>query len=95
MGDSIKFDRTLVHYLREFDDIWPRLVRKAQKIEYVETFSHGNDHHINELNDGGSDTPDTVIVLRPNCHFRVHHGEDGEEYNQKLKQKLEEIEQGS
>ena len=49
-------------------------------------------HHIFELSDGGSDTPDTVIALCPNCHFRVHHGEDGEEYNEKLYNKLQQIE---
>jgi len=41
-------------------------------------------HHVHELSDGGSDTPDTVIALCPNCHYRVHHGEDGDEYNQEL-----------
>lgn len=46
-------------------------------------------HHIYELSEGGSDTPDTVIALCPNCHYRVHHGKDGKEYNQKLKTKLE------
>jgi 5-methylcytosine-specific restriction endonuclease McrA len=49
-------------------------------------------HHIHELSDGGSDTPDTVIALCPNCHYRVHHGKDGEEYNQKLLAKVREIE---
>lgn len=49
-------------------------------------------HHINELSDGGSDTPDTVIALCPNCHYRVHHGKDGDEYNSKLEDKLNGIE---
>ena len=49
-------------------------------------------HHVYELSDGGSDTPDTVIALCPNCHYRVHHGEDGNEYNKELEQKLSEIE---
>lgn len=52
-------------------------------------------HHIHELSGGGSDTPDTVMALCPNCHYRVHHGNDGDEYNQKLKRKLEEIEDDS
>ncbi|MFC6754146.1 HNH endonuclease, partial [Halorubrum tibetense] len=38
-------------------------------------------HHVQELGDGGSDTPETVIALCPNCHYRVHHGKDGEDYN--------------
>lgn len=49
-------------------------------------------HHVYELSSGGSDTPDTVIALCPNCHYRVHHGNDGDEYNQELKIKLQEIE---
>lgn len=49
-------------------------------------------HHVHELSDGGSDTPDTVIALCPNCHYRVHHGKDGEEYNQKLLNKVQSIE---
>jgi len=49
-------------------------------------------HHVHELSNGGSDTPDTVIALCPNCHYRVHHGEDGEEYNQELRETLNDIE---
>jgi len=49
-------------------------------------------HHVHELSEGGSDVPQTVISLCPNCHYRVHHGEDGEEYNEKLKQNLRQIE---
>lgn len=49
-------------------------------------------HHIDELSDGGSDKPSTVIALCPNCHYRVHHGEDGNEYNERLSDDLREIE---
>lgn len=49
-------------------------------------------HHVHELSEGGSDTPDTVIALCPNCHYRVHHGEDGDDFNQILINKLEKIE---
>lgn len=49
-------------------------------------------HHVNELSEGGSDTPETVIALCPNCHYRVHHGKNGENYNEVLKRKLEKIE---
>lgn len=49
-------------------------------------------HHIYELSDGGSDTPETVIALCPNCHYRVHHGKDGKEYNQELLKKVQKIE---
>ncbi|MFC6770744.1 HNH endonuclease [Halorubrum pallidum] len=49
-------------------------------------------HHVHELSDGGSDTVDTVIALCPNCHYRVHHGGDGEKYNQKLLEKVQRLE---
>jgi DNA-directed RNA polymerase subunit M/transcription elongation factor TFIIS len=52
-------------------------------------------HHIHELSDGGSDTPDTVVALCPNCHYRIHHGEDGDEYNQELLQIVQEKENGN
>jgi 5-methylcytosine-specific restriction endonuclease McrA len=52
-------------------------------------------HHVCELSDGGSDTPDTVIALCPNCHYQVHHGEDGDKYNRELKEKLKRIEKTS
>lgn len=49
-------------------------------------------HHIHELSDGGSDTPENVAALCPNCHYRIHHGEDGEEYNNNLLTKIQAIE---
>lgn len=38
-------------------------------------------HHTTRLTDGGPDHPAHVIALCPNCHRRVHHGEDGQDYN--------------
>ncbi|WP_323676906.1 HNH endonuclease [Halorubellus sp. PRR65] len=49
-------------------------------------------HHVFELSKGGKDTIDSVIALCPNCHYRVHHGVDGDAYNQELIEKLREIE---
>jgi 5-methylcytosine-specific restriction endonuclease McrA len=49
-------------------------------------------HHVHELSEGGSDSPETVIALCPNCHYRVHHGKDGSEYNEQLISRLEQIE---
>ena len=49
-------------------------------------------HHIHELSDGGTDTPGTVIALCPNCHYKVHHGKEGEEFNQELSKTLRKIE---
>lgn len=51
-------------------------------------------HHINELSDGGSDTPETVAALCPNCHYEIHHGVDGEEYNEELAATIKQREQG-
>jgi len=41
-------------------------------------------HHMKRRSDGGADHPDNVIALCPNCHRRVHHGRDGDEFNQQL-----------
>ncbi|RKS81457.1 HNH endonuclease [Haloarcula quadrata] len=49
-------------------------------------------HHIYELSEGGEDTIETVVALCPNCHYRVHHGENGEEYNQELLETVQNIE---
>lgn len=51
-------------------------------------------HHIHELSEGGSDSVDTVVALCPNCHYRIHHGEDGDEFNQELLDIVEELEHG-
>lgn len=52
-------------------------------------------HHIHEVSGGGPDTPETVIALCPNCHYRVHHGQDGEAFNHELAHRLAEIEETS
>lgn len=49
-------------------------------------------HHIYELSDGGKDTIESVIALCPNCHYRVHHGENGDEYNQELLEIVRDLE---
>lgn len=41
-------------------------------------------HHLHRRSDGGPDHPDNVIALCPNCHRRVHQGEDGNEFNRGL-----------
>ncbi|WP_332898746.1 HNH endonuclease [Haladaptatus sp. CMSO5] len=41
-------------------------------------------HHLFRRTDGGPDHPHNVIAICPNCHRRVHYGEDGEEFNQRL-----------
>lgn len=49
-------------------------------------------HHLEELSDGGDDAPENVACLCPNCHSRIHHGKDGEEYNSRLKTRIQEKE---
>lgn len=41
-------------------------------------------HHLYRRSDGGPDDPNNVIALCPNCHRRVHHGKDGDKFNQGL-----------
>jgi hypothetical protein len=38
-------------------------------------------HHIRALADGGADHPLNVAAVCPNCHNRVTHGKDANEYN--------------
>ncbi len=49
-------------------------------------------HHTRRLTDGGPDDVHHVIGLCPACHRRVHHGQDGETYNNALSIKLKELE---
>lgn len=39
-------------------------------------------HHLKELSQGGSDTVPNLVALCPNCHRRLHYGEDRESYKQ-------------
>lgn len=48
-------------------------------------------HHLHRLSDGGPDHPDNVIAVCPNCHARVHHGADGDEFNETLVQRAESL----
>jgi 5-methylcytosine-specific restriction enzyme A len=44
------------------------------------------------LSIGGPDDPSFVIALCPNCHRRVHAGQDGEGYNSNLRVAMKAIE---
>lgn len=46
-------------------------------------------HHLDELGEGGADHPDKVVALCPNCHSRIHYGENGEEYNNILRERVD------
>lgn len=48
-------------------------------------------HHLRRRSDGGADHPKNVIALCPNCHRRVHHGRNGDEFNEDLIDKAEEL----
>jgi 5-methylcytosine-specific restriction enzyme A len=49
-------------------------------------------HHTRRLSDGGPDDYHHVIALCPTCHRRVHHGDDGDAYNDQLRMRLESLE---
>lgn len=49
-------------------------------------------HHIRRLADEGPDHPMWVAALCPNCHRRVHHGEDGTTFNEQIAQKVQDRE---
>lgn len=60
--------------------------RKRDGAPYLEP------HHLTRLSDDGADAPENVIALCPTCHRRVHHAQDGRQYNDLLKRKLRQIE---
>lgn len=50
-------------------------------------------HHTRRVADGGPDHPRWVGAVCPNCHKEVHHGENGQAKNDKLKEQLGLIEE--
>jgi 5-methylcytosine-specific restriction enzyme A len=52
-------------------------------------------HHIERIADGGPDHPENVAALCPNCHKRAHFSLDGEEYNQRVRNKIKIVEEKS
>ena len=49
-------------------------------------------HHTKRLADEGPDHPAWVGSICPNCHRRIHSGEDGEEWNKQLQKRLKALE---
>jgi 5-methylcytosine-specific restriction enzyme A len=49
-------------------------------------------HHIRRRSDGGPDHPRWVAGVCPNCHRRVHSGQDGEAYNAQIADRIAELE---
>ncbi|RDI70332.1 HNH endonuclease [Halopelagius longus] len=41
-------------------------------------------HHLYRVSDGGVDDPENVIAICPNCHREVHHGQYGDQLNDRL-----------
>jgi predicted HNH restriction endonuclease len=58
---------------------------RAGASEYLEP------HHVTRVSDDGPDHPDHVIALCPTCHRRVHHGADGDRFNDRLIRRLKGI----
>jgi 5-methylcytosine-specific restriction protein A len=46
-------------------------------------------HHIRRVADMGPDHPGWMAALCPNCHRRVHHGEDGTRFNESLVKRVQ------
>lgn len=49
-------------------------------------------HHTQRLADDGPDHPRWVGAICPNCHRRIHSGEDGKEWNFRLQERLKILE---
>ncbi len=49
-------------------------------------------HHIRRLADDGPDQPAWMAAIFPNCHRRIHHGKDGKAWNERLLEKIKEME---
>jgi len=50
-------------------------------------------HHTHRMADSGPDHPLSVGAICPTCHRRIDSGIDGDEWNQKLKGRIQEKEQ--
>jgi len=50
-------------------------------------------HHIRRRADGGPDHPRWVAAACPNCHRRVHGGQDGEQYNMRIADRVGRLEE--
>lgn len=45
-------------------------------------------HHINRVADGGPDSPESVASICPTCHKQIHHGLNGQQINDELREKV-------
>jgi 5-methylcytosine-specific restriction protein A len=60
----------------------PAPFKKKEGTPYLEP------HHTHRLADEGPDHPMWVGALCPNCHRRIHSGEDGKDWNLRLQERL-------
>jgi 5-methylcytosine-specific restriction protein A len=67
----------------------PAPFKKADQTPYLEP------HHTHRLADDGPDHPAWVGAICPNCHRRIHSGEDGKAWNERLQKRLWEKEEGA
>jgi 5-methylcytosine-specific restriction enzyme A len=67
-------------------------MRLACTVPHVRGHPYLEPHHTRRLSDGGPDDYHHVIALCPTCHRRVHHGADGDAYNDDLKLRLSTLE---
>ena len=49
-------------------------------------------HHIRKRSDDGPDDPRWVAAITPTAHREIHYGENGEELNSRLQDRLKDIE---
>jgi mutator protein MutT len=64
----------------------PAPFRKPDGTPYLEC------HHIQRVSDQGPDHPSHIIACCPTCHKRIHHGNDGVQYNKELAEKVSKFE---
>lgn len=50
----------------------------------VEGYPYLEVHHLRTLSSGGSDTPSNALAICPNCHRRLHYGEDAGDLRRQL-----------
>ena len=61
--------------------------KTAKGVPYLEP------HHIRRVSDGGPDHPRWVAAICPNCHARVHRGNDSTAYNEALADRIGKMEE--
>jgi RNA-directed DNA polymerase len=66
MADSLKGRRQLFYLWQQQGGICPICQQK------ITILTGWHSHHIVRRTEGGSDGPETRVLLHPNCHHKVH-----------------------